>query len=306
MLVAIVMLLLFLSSWSRVLAALVGGAGFGAFIDELGKFVTSDNDYFFKPTPALLYVAFVVLFLATRQVRRFRSFTPEEKLVNAIELLEKLAAGGLSRSDRTRALDLLAGADQRDPLVPLLRERFLAARSSVDEPRLARFGNAAERRYAALVTNRWFQRLLAAIFILEGIGFVLTVLATAVVVAGALLGVAEAQAALSEAPGEGGIATPIELVAGAIAGSLVVVGVARLRTSRARAYHAFELAILVDLLLAKPFAFLALGFVATIDVAILVALLVTLRYLQSQERLLAARRRELEGVRAQPAASPAV
>src|SRR5919197_82141 len=73
MLVAIVMLLLFLSSWSRVLAALVGGAGFGTFIDELGKFPTSDNDYFFKPTPALLYVLFVVLFLATRQVRSFRS-----------------------------------------------------------------------------------------------------------------------------------------------------------------------------------------------------------------------------------------
>src|SRR5207245_8137076 len=68
MLVAIVLLLLFLSSSTRLVAALVGGAGFGAFIDELGKFVTSDNDYFFKPTAALVYVTFVLLFLAVRQV----------------------------------------------------------------------------------------------------------------------------------------------------------------------------------------------------------------------------------------------
>src|SRR5256886_16802432 len=55
MLVAIVLLLLYLSPTTRLVAAIVGGAGFGAFVDELGKFVTSDNDYFFKPTAAILY-----------------------------------------------------------------------------------------------------------------------------------------------------------------------------------------------------------------------------------------------------------
>jgi pimeloyl-ACP methyl ester carboxylesterase len=50
MLVAIVLLLLYLTPATRLIAAEVGGVGFGAFVDELGKFVTSDNDYFFKPT----------------------------------------------------------------------------------------------------------------------------------------------------------------------------------------------------------------------------------------------------------------
>src|SRR5947209_18461248 len=39
MLLAILLLLLFLSLTTRLIAALVGGAGFGAFIDELGKFL---------------------------------------------------------------------------------------------------------------------------------------------------------------------------------------------------------------------------------------------------------------------------
>src|SRR3989449_6100759 len=112
MLVAILLLLLFLSSTTRLVAALIGGAGFGAFIDELGKFVTSDNDYFFKPTAALVYALFVLLFLATREVRRFRALSPEESLVNAVELATKVAIGTLTADERDRALELVDRPDQ--------------------------------------------------------------------------------------------------------------------------------------------------------------------------------------------------
>lgn len=69
-----------------------------------------------------------------------------------------------------------------------------------------------------------------------------------------------------------------------MAGVLIVRGVFALRHSRARAYRAFELAILVDLLLAQPFAFLDVGFGAAVDVFIDLALLATLRFLQTEER----------------------
>jgi len=144
MLVAIVLLLLFLTSTSRLVAAVVGGIGFGAFIDELGKFLTSDNNYFFKPTAALVYVVFVILFLASREIRNFRTLTPEENLVNAIELSKKLAVAGLGEADRDHALRLLDGANQTDPLVSTLRARFLAAESRHAGPsRLARTRSTA-------------------------------------------------------------------------------------------------------------------------------------------------------------------
>ena len=289
MLVAIVLLLLYLSPTTRLVAALVGGAGFGAFVDELGKFVTSDNDYFFKPTAAVLYALFVVLFLATREVRRFRALSPEESLVNAVEFAERLASGTLTADDRDRALQLLAHADQAHPLVALLRAAFLAADPApLSFTRVRWIRSAGARTYAAIVSSRWFRRILAAVFIIAGVAFVLTAKATVALLGGAFFGVADAEIALQEETAGGAIASFIQATAGLVAGVLIVRGVFLLRHSRVRAYRAFELAILVDLLLAQPFAFLDVGFGASVDVFLDLALLATLRFLQSQERKLQA------------------
>lgn len=290
MLIAIVLLLLFLTSTTRLVAALVGGAGFGAFVDELGKFVTSDNDYFFKPTAAILYAIFVILFLATREIRRFRALSPEESLVNAVVLAEKLAMGTLTAGDRDRGLALLARADPAQPLVAPLRESFLRADPvPTSFARLEWIGSAGGRTYAAIVSSRWFRWILAGVFILAGVGFLLSIVAVVAVLAASLLGVTDAQDALVEIESGNTIASAIQAIATVAAGVLIVRGVFVLRRSRARAYRAFELAILVDLLLAQPLAFLDVGFGAAVDVIIDLALLATLRYLQAQERTLRVR-----------------
>jgi hypothetical protein len=285
MLVAIVLLLLFLTSTTRHVAAVVGGIGFGAFIDELGKFLTSDNNYFFRPTAALVYVVFVVLFLASHEIRNFRRLTPVENLVNAIELSKKLAVAGLGEAERDRGLLLLDGADQTNPLVPVLRERFVAAKPGhVGPSQLGRARSSMGKGYAALVGNRWFRRLIAAIFVIQAVGLLIGVTAAAAVIAGTLLGIAEARVALDEAAAGATLASWIQVTAGLAAGTLVIRGVFALWRSRVRAYRAFELAILIDLLLYLPFAFLDEGFVTFIDVLVDLALLATLRYMQIQER----------------------
>jgi hypothetical protein len=54
MLIAIGVLVSFVGRTGRLPGAIIGGLGFGFFIDELGKFVTSDNDYFFQPAAAMI------------------------------------------------------------------------------------------------------------------------------------------------------------------------------------------------------------------------------------------------------------
>ena len=48
MLIVLGIVLIFLNLEIRKFAAIFGGIGFGVFIDEIGKFVTGDNNYFFE------------------------------------------------------------------------------------------------------------------------------------------------------------------------------------------------------------------------------------------------------------------
>jgi hypothetical protein len=57
---------------------------------------TADNNYFFKPTAALIYTVFIALFLVARQMRSFKKLTPGESLVNAIGYSKELVSGKLS------------------------------------------------------------------------------------------------------------------------------------------------------------------------------------------------------------------
>lgn len=51
---------------NKLFLALLGGVGFGLFIDEVGKFVTQDNDYFYEPAIAIMYVCFLLIWMICR------------------------------------------------------------------------------------------------------------------------------------------------------------------------------------------------------------------------------------------------
>ena len=147
MIVSLGILLAFVIPAARQIAAVMGGIGFGLFIDEVGKFVTSDNNYFFKPAAAIIYCVFIVGFVVIRQLDRSRMFTRREYLLNSIEMLKDIPMLRMDEVRRTRALTLLARADQSDPLVPHVEEMLADPRGSGPEKvgplgRLVRGGRA--------------------------------------------------------------------------------------------------------------------------------------------------------------------
>jgi hypothetical protein len=66
LLAALLTTLSFLSPAAKPLAATAGGVGFGLFIDEVGKFVTKDVNYFYRPAIAIIYEQIHLQLAATR------------------------------------------------------------------------------------------------------------------------------------------------------------------------------------------------------------------------------------------------
>ncbi|ROS74450.1 hypothetical protein [Cellulomonas sp. PhB143] len=106
MALAVIVLLSFVGPTARPLAAVLAGIGFGLFVDEVGKFVTSDNDYFFAPTAAIVYVVVVALVLVAEALHGRREHHPSEYLAGAVDRAAAGIAGGFTARARAEARHL--------------------------------------------------------------------------------------------------------------------------------------------------------------------------------------------------------
>jgi hypothetical protein len=275
MLVALGLLISFLGRSLRTPAAILGGIGFGFFIDELGKFITSDNDYFYKPTAALIYVVFIALFLITRAMQRRRGFTPREYLVNALDITMDAARHDLDEREKAKALDLLARCDQDDALVAPLR-RLLLEFDAIPTPPprwYTRRAMAARESYFRLVARPRFARMI-------GFVFGLWALASLIQILGLTFDLGESVRHLS-------FVNVCSLASSLVAGVLVITGVVKLaQEDRAAAYRRFERALLVSIFITQVFAFVESSFSAVFGLGLDITLLVTLRAMMRGERQL--------------------
>ena len=244
MLVALLLLLAYLDRSVQHVAAVLGGLGFGMFVDEIGKYVTADGDYFFRPAIAVIYVLFVATFLVARTLIGHRLLRPNEALANALARLAGTLDRPIEPDDRARIQRLLRQADPDSELTRLLG-RFIAGLPEVPDTespaeRLRRgLGNA----YQAVMANRWSERAL----IVGVVGY------AAVAVLGVLLLTTSVHVA--DAPETYAVATVAEVVSTLAGAVLVGRGIFSLRGSRADAYHWFMRGLLVWILVTQVFVF---------------------------------------------------
>jgi hypothetical protein len=283
MLVALAALLAGLGQWTKRFGAIAGGLGFGTFIDELGKFITRDNDYFYKPTVGLIYVILLVLFLTFRWLSRGRTLSGEERLINAAAMIPELLHDGATRAELQQALLQLDGSGARGPVPDAIRAAILAAATTPPPPAtgspLSRWiaGVAARGREVLdrVLASPLFDRILLGIFVLSAVGDVLVLLIVlTVVVVGLVVPGADMRVDLDWTDVGAGISF-------AVSATLTVLGALRLRRSRREALVLFRRALLVSIYFSEVFLFFqhqlaALGGLAQ-NVLLLLAVEVVLR-----------------------------
>jgi hypothetical protein len=275
MAIAIGILLMYLGRGPRRPAALLGGIGFGFFIDELGKFVTEDNNYFFKPAAGVIYLVFIAIFLLIRFLAQGRPLSHEERAANAIYLAIDAAHGRLHEHDRERAMQLLGTADDTDPLLVSMRSLLQQLRAlPTPEPRFyERWATRAGELYVR--ATRWsrFRTLLTAVFVVYALTGLLTVLTTMLAAGVALRG---DQIGLVSA-GDLSFLHVATSSCYAVSTTFIVIGLVRLRRDRLGAYHWFERSLLVSLLLTRVFLFVESQFGAAAGAFLDIGLLLAVR-----------------------------
>lgn len=239
MALAFVLLLSFAGPAVRPVGALVGGVGFGLFVDEVGKFVTADNDYFYEPTAAIVYGTVVGLVLLADALHGRTEHAPEEHLAGAVDHAVAGVVGGLTPHARDEATALLAragdvpGVRETRALLDAVEEDHTQLPNPID--RTGRWVVAGLRRVVGL---RWAPWLTVGVL----------VLAMAWSVGRGL------SAWLGGADVPGWVVTGLLLGATAAA-AVAATGLAVVRHDRERGYRLFRRAVLVNLLLTQVFVF---------------------------------------------------
>jgi hypothetical protein len=268
MLAAIILLLAFLGHKVQYWAAILGGVGFGFFIDELGKFITQDNNYFFQPTFMLMYLIFIGLYFIIRELERNTELTEVERLVNALDLSQEAVMKHVDEEDRKKLLSLVEVSTEHESLFAQLR---LVIQETVVTPESVwlRMKMQAKGAYFRFVQSKYFIPSIVLLWVVQG----------------GLLAYSFHSFWIDK---NSSTIEQIIVVLGVgfavIAGSYILRGIVELGNSRALAYQKFYRGNLISILLMQPFALYVATFPPIVALGINLLVLFGLQYLLSLEK----------------------
>lgn len=257
MAIGFVLLLSFAGPVVRPVGALVGGIGFGLFVDEVGKFVTEDNDYFYEPTAAIIYATVVALVLLAELLHGRSEHLPEEYLAGAADHAVSGLVGGFTPRTRGEAHTLLEHArDARGvPEVRALLDVVEDDDRGLPNP-TARVSGWVVGGLERVVSARWSPWLTVGVLVFAmawSVGRGVTAWT-------------------------GGVDVPGWVVAGllasaGIAAAVAAFGLVVVRADRPRGYRLFRRAVLINLLVTQVFVFRIEEWAATTGLVVELAVL---------------------------------
>jgi hypothetical protein len=92
--------LILANRWALNLSAILSGVGVGLFIDEVGKFITQNNDYFFPPAAPIIYTFFLLTVLLYIRVKRPSIQDSRQMMYRVLEDLTEILDSDLQLHER--------------------------------------------------------------------------------------------------------------------------------------------------------------------------------------------------------------
>jgi len=171
--VAVLLPLAFANRWAIEASALLSGIGIGLFVDEVGKFITQANDYFFPPALPFIYGFFLLTVLVYIYFRRSRQENPRTAMYRALEGLQDALDGDLDTAEAARIETQLtiARRSERQELVSLANaiSVYLKQESQQFVPAEPGYWKRVTGRtdaFSARLGQRWHRAIISTILIL--------------------------------------------------------------------------------------------------------------------------------------------
>jgi hypothetical protein len=92
--------LILANRWVYMVGAVLAGLGVGLFIDEVGKFITSSNDYFYPAAAPIIYAFFVLTVLLYLRIRKPGPKDSRASLYAAFDMMEEVLDRDLEPGER--------------------------------------------------------------------------------------------------------------------------------------------------------------------------------------------------------------
>src|SRR3989442_4521227 len=92
--------LTFANRWAYLLDAALAGVGVGLFIDEVGKFMTKSNNYFYPLAAPIVYGFFLLTVMLYVSVRRSRTLSVREELYRVFDAMQEVLDQDLEPQER--------------------------------------------------------------------------------------------------------------------------------------------------------------------------------------------------------------
>ena len=129
----LLLLLLVSNRWVFWVVAVMGGAGVGLFIDEVGKFITESNDYFFPLAFPIIYAFMLVCVWIYLRVRRHRPSDTRTLLYHALDDLKQVLDNDLDPFEHSELLETLdrvgaTATDSNERLLALHLHQFVTSK----------------------------------------------------------------------------------------------------------------------------------------------------------------------------------
>ena len=172
--ISAILMAVYANRWVYTWGSILAGAGVGLFIDEVGKFITKTNDYFYPPAAPIVYTLFLLVVLLYLEIRRSPDRDARSELYRAFDTLQEVLDRDLDTAERA-ALDTRLHyivAQKENPDLTRLAEEllhFVESESVSVVPHVPNWTDRLAERWSAF-EKRWLTQTRLKTILAAGLG----------------------------------------------------------------------------------------------------------------------------------------